>query len=339
LRRWTVREYRSEDARGVRELYATVFRYVPPLEHFVWKFNDNPAGRGIITVAEDSGRIVGHGALMPTPLRVGSESIRGAQGVDAMTHPDYRNQGMFVALSEVCAEQAAANRIEVLYTMSGHPGVYGGAVRRLSWDHTGDIAKWVRVLCANSQTFPRSKRVISLGLQFMPLGRSSARGVEVRMEPPKEDEFVSLNEQVASSWLPTACRIEHSADWFRWRFDRASQRHYIWFSAYREGDLKAWAVFGMNDWGEVPIIDVCGTDDAALRGVSSRATRRAKELGLAMLLSFTNDDNVARALRSCGYLRHGSTPLIVRSLTSKVLQGNIHDHSSWHLAAEDFDTF
>jgi len=325
----------------VQELFAEVFHKLPPTSHFVWKFNDNPAGRAIITVAEDSGRIVGHGALMPTPLRVGGESVCGAQGVDAMTHPDYRNQGMFVALSEAGLQKAAAKKIEVLYTISGHSGVYNGAVHRLNWDHAGDITKWVRILNPGSLTrsFSRSIRVLSWGLQFMSMGKSSSRGIDTITERPKENEFLSLAEQISSNEPNGTCRIERSAQWFKWRFDSASQRDYLWFSAYRDGGLKACAVFGVNYWGATPLIAMSGTDAEALKAVTSKATRRAKELGLPMLLSFTSDNSVARALKSCGYFRYGSMSLLVRSLTSRILKGNIHLRSSWRIASEDFDTF
>lgn len=328
----------------MQELFAEVFHEPRPPAYFIWKFHDNPAGRGIITVAEDSGRIVGLGALMPTPLRIGDESVRGAQGVDAMTHSDYRNQGMFVALFKACMEQAAVNQIEVLYAVPGRhaSGTYNGCVHRLNWDHTGEIPQWVRVLnprALKRSSFSRSIRVMSWVLRLMPMGESSPRGIDIRMERPKENEFLSLAGQVASNEPYGTCQIERSAEWFRWRFDSASQRDYVWFSAYRDGELNAWAVFGVNNWGEIPLIDVSGSDAEALEAVTSEATRRAKELGLAMLLSYTNDESVAHALRSCGYFRHGSMPLIVRSLTSRILKGNIHDHSSWRIASEDFDTF
>ena len=342
-RKWSLREYRPEDFTGVQELFAVVFHQPRPPEHFVWKFNENPAGRGINTVAEDSGRIMGHCALMPMPLRIGNEAVRGAQGVDAMVHPDYRNQGLFVALYKACMDRAGAEGIEVLYAIPRHrSGTYNGCVHRLDWDHPGNIGAWVRVLNARSPTlssFSHSVRIISLGLQFMPIGKSSPRGVDIRMERPKENEFLTLADQVASSWPAGACRIDHSADWFRWRFDSASQRHYLWFSAYRDGDLKGWAVFGVNDWGEMPVLDMSGIDAKALEAVTGMATRRAKELGLAMLLSFTNENNVARALRSCGFFRYGSMPLIVHSLTPRTLDGNIHLQSSWHMASEDLDAF
>ena len=97
---------------AIRELFTAVFHSTRPKEHFTWKFHDNPAGQSIIVVAECSGQIVGQYALMPTQLRLGADNVYSAQAFDAMTHPDYRNQGMFTALAKTCIEMAASTRKE-----------------------------------------------------------------------------------------------------------------------------------------------------------------------------------------------------------------------------------
>jgi GNAT superfamily N-acetyltransferase len=335
-RKWNVREYRLDDVDALRDLFAAVFHQVRPREHFVWKYHDNPVGRGIITVAEVAGRTVGVYALMPTRLRLGNEVVLGAQAVDAMTHPDFRNQGMFIVLVKACMVLAAAKGVEVLY---GFPNANAfGPVHRLGWVHADDIPKWVRLLNPSSvASIPRPVRhLASIGLHLLRTGQNAPKGVDVRMERPTEEEWMSV---ANSGRTDSTCRIERYIDWFKWRFDPASQRRYVWFSAYREGRLKAWAVFGVNEWGQAPLLDMSGTDLKALEAVVSEATHHAKELGLGMLLGFTTEENAARALRSCGYLQHGSLPLIVRSLTSRNLDGKICHHGSWQISSEDADIF
>jgi hypothetical protein len=143
------------------------------------------------------------------------------------------------------------------------------------------------------------------------------------MERPSLEELVSLADLQTLDELRGTCRIDRSVDWFKWRFDSESQHRYVWFSAYRGGSLKAWATFRVNDWGETPLIDISGSEADALEAVVSGATYRAKQLGLPLLMAVTNDGNAIRALKSCGYLQRGSLPLIVRSLTSRNMDGNI----------------
>ncbi|MGA2791705.1 MAG: hypothetical protein ABSF00_13185 [Candidatus Bathyarchaeia archaeon] len=184
------------------------------------------------------------------------------------------------------------------------------------------------------------KYFASLGVHLLPSGNNAAPlGIEIRSEKRTDEELLCLAELTAMGDIGGTCRIGRSLDWFKWRFDSKSQRSYVWFSAYCDGKLRAWAAFGTNDWGEISLIDMCGSDGRALELVTSRATRRAKELRVPARIAVTNDRGVAHALKSCGYFRHGTQRLIVRSLTSRTLDGNIHLHSSWRISSKDVDTF
>ena len=338
-RKWTIRNYRPEDADAVQELSARVFHERRPAQHFVWKFNANPAGLSISMVAEHSGRIVGQYAMLPTWLRIGGEVVFGVQACEAMTDPDFQKRGISTALAKGCMDVAVAKGVEVGYGLP-NPLSYGALVR-LNWEHTGDISRWVRVLKpAHLTMLPGPMRyVASLGQHLLPIGNDAPHGIEIRREKPTDQQLVHLAKHTTPDETDRTCRIERSVDWFKWKFDSRSQRRYVWFSAYRDGNLEAWAAFGINDWGELPLIDLMGSDPASLEAVVSGATRRAKELGLPALLAFTHDRNLVQALKSCGYFRYKSMPLVVRSFTSRVLDGNIRRHSSWRIASQDFDTF
>jgi len=294
-------------------------------------------------VAEDSGQMVGQYALMPTWLRLGSEVVLGAQSLDTMTHPDYRNQGMFTVLAKACMELAENRGVEALYGFPNENS-YHGFVSKLNWDHTGDIPTWVRVLKSTALASYSTpiRQAASLAIPLLPFGKNAPHGVDICMQPPSENDIVSLARSISlgdHDQNGGICRVEWSLEWVKWRFDPMSQRRYVWFSAYRNGDVQACAVFGINDWGSTPRIYMLGSDTDALESVVSRATRYAKTLGLPMLMAVTNLANAERALKSCGYLRHGGMPLIVRSLTSRNLDGNIHLHSSWRITSGDLDTF
>ncbi len=336
-RAWKIRDYRLDDVDALRDLFAVVFHQVRPREHFVWKYHDNPVGRAVITVAEASSGIVGVYALVPTRIRLGDRLVLGAQSLDTMTHTDFRGQGMFVALARACMETASANGVEILYGFPNDAS-YHGFVNRLGWKHADDIPRWVRLLNPDSvAAMPRPiQHLASIGLRILWTGNSAPKGIDVRTNRPSVDELLAL----AGSDVPDSrCRVERSRDWYSWRFDSASQRKYLWFSAYREGRLRAWAAFGINEWGEVPLLDMAGIEAEALEAVVSSATRHAKALGLGVLESFTNDQVAERALRSCGYFRRGSLPLIVRSLPSRDPRSKISLPTSWYISSEDADTF
>ena len=74
---YKVRNFSPDDQAGILELHFTVFGR-PMLErHWRWQFLENPFSRPIVYVAEsDEGRIVGHYALVPLPLRLRGRNCR-----------------------------------------------------------------------------------------------------------------------------------------------------------------------------------------------------------------------------------------------------------------------
>ena len=334
-----IREFRASDVDSIRELSAKLFSDARPKEYFVWNFVDNPVSKGVGMVAEDSGRIVAHVAMLPRGLCIGNEVLLGAQGVDSMTDPDH--QGLFVPLFSACMKLAASTGIEVGYGCP-NPKSYPALVYMLNWDHTGEIPRWIRLLGARSALLMNrspSRLLASMGMNLLPMGDDNPSGIEVRRDRPTDDELVSLADDINRNMPARSCRIARPKEWFSWRFNNESQRRYQWFSAYRGRDLKAWAVFGLNDWGEKPLITMAGTEPETLEAAVSAATRQAKNLGITELMSVTNNEDSVRALKACGYFQRKSMPLIVKPFTNRTLNANIHLHSSWRIACEDLDSF
>jgi N-acetylglutamate synthase-like GNAT family acetyltransferase len=307
------------------------------MSHDVWKFRDNPAGPGIVVVAVDAGRIVGQYALLPTRLRLGDEVVLGAESVDTMIHPDYRNQGMFVTLAKACLELAAKKGVEALY---GFPNTssYPGFIRRLNWDHTGDIPIWKRIFSSAALTsFPRVvKPVAALGLHLLPWGNIS-RNMDIRPGIPCEDDLNSLLVDWRAS--EDLCRVDRSIEWYRWRFHPNSQHSYEWVTVYHNREVQALAIWGVREpWGGV-LMDLLGSNSEALEAATSSAIRRAKKSGVSGLTAVTNCQQAIQVLKSCGFIRAGSFPLIMRSMTPRTLGGNIHNHASWQIFSADLDIF
>ena len=331
--KWTVREYQPDDLDAVRDLFEIVYHLNLPKEHFDWKYHRNPAGKAIISLAEIQGRIVGLYALWPTRLSLGGEVVMGGQAVDAMTHPDYRRQGIFVATAEKCITLAVAAGYEVAYAFPD-PQSFQGQVQKLGYSHVGEIPRWKLNLADGAVSGQRLGGLMG-SLGFGTAGSPNRDGVEIRKKKPKEEEWMRVAEVSAAELI---CGLERSVEWFRWRFDPASQIGYQWFTAYRDGAPKAWAVFGVKKWGQ-PLIDVTGTDSGAMEAVVSEATRHAKKAGVKRLRAFTNDGSASGALKSCGYVQAEGNPLLARPLTSRILPADVRSLQSWRITSQDSDTF
>lgn len=93
--RFTTRSYRPGDEHAILDLFNRSFPHSPrSLEHFHWKYRDNPFGSGRISLTFDSdGRLVGHYSGYSVPFRYGSRDVFAHQIGDTMTEPSIRHVG------------------------------------------------------------------------------------------------------------------------------------------------------------------------------------------------------------------------------------------------------
>jgi len=96
----TFRPYAPGDELAIAGLDRLVFQRERGPEVWLWRYRDAPDGPGIVELAWDGDKLVGHYAVSPTTLLVDGREVRGWLSGDTMTHPDYRARGLFPALAE-----------------------------------------------------------------------------------------------------------------------------------------------------------------------------------------------------------------------------------------------
>jgi GNAT superfamily N-acetyltransferase len=102
---YSTRRFLESDANGILGLLECVWKRKFSREWWNWKYESNPAGfsgeKGDIWIAENAcGEIVGHWAVLPQKMKLGSTTITAASAVDAATHPNYRRLGINGTLVE-----------------------------------------------------------------------------------------------------------------------------------------------------------------------------------------------------------------------------------------------
>jgi predicted N-acetyltransferase YhbS len=146
---WHLRRYRNGDEHSVFELERDVYPHQGYdrsawLKCWHWLHRENPAGPSAIVVAEHNGLIVGHSAIIPVLLKLGSEVITAFQPVQLMVHPEYRRQGMFLALDRALFAEAKDRNMLVGFGFPATP-TYRGAVASLSWFPVATTRRMLRV--------------------------------------------------------------------------------------------------------------------------------------------------------------------------------------------------
>lgn len=101
-RKWSVRSYAPGDDERVAHLYEEVYGQPMPVERYRWKLLEMPWSLSApnVWVADAGQRLVGHYAATPLRFKLGNEVLTVGHTGDAMTHPDFRRQGVFSAVAQ-----------------------------------------------------------------------------------------------------------------------------------------------------------------------------------------------------------------------------------------------
>lgn len=92
--RFLIRSYRDGDETAILDLFARSFHSQRSLQHWRWKFIDDPFGAKRISLAfESDGKLVGHYAAYPVHFTLDGESIPANQIGDTMTDAAIRHIG------------------------------------------------------------------------------------------------------------------------------------------------------------------------------------------------------------------------------------------------------
>lgn len=143
----TIRPFESSDQPAVLTLLreslgeTTLLQRRPDL--FAWKHLENPFGRSIMLVAEDSAGIAGFRAFMRWEL-VDSlgERLRCVRAVDTATHPRIRRQGVFRRLTLEAVDAARADNVDLIFNTPNPRS--GAGYRAMGWTEVGKIGVQVR---------------------------------------------------------------------------------------------------------------------------------------------------------------------------------------------------
>src|SRR5687768_4767235 len=90
----TTRPYRSGDEAAILDLFARSFPHAPrSLEHFRWKYQQNPYGNERISLTYALGSLAGHYSGYPVPFRAYGKDLLALHIGDTMTDVAFRHIG------------------------------------------------------------------------------------------------------------------------------------------------------------------------------------------------------------------------------------------------------
>jgi GNAT superfamily N-acetyltransferase len=134
-----VRPLDTTHSAGIRDslaLFKLVYGRDMTEQFYRWRFVDNPFGPPLVSLLWDADLLVGHYSVCPTRMLVQSRTILGGQSMTTMTHPDYRNRGVFTLLANDLYRRMLDMRVQLVW---GFPNTnsHHGFVHKLGWTDIG----------------------------------------------------------------------------------------------------------------------------------------------------------------------------------------------------------
>jgi len=133
------RPYRKGDEEEIVRLLQTVFVGWPKfdlqcssLDHWKWKYLDNPLKLNAVALAEFDGRLVGcnHGTY--SKLKMGDKSLIAQQGGDLAIEKEFRGMKLYPKMQVVKDRLANDNKADIGYSLSNNPIVLRGELKTRS---------------------------------------------------------------------------------------------------------------------------------------------------------------------------------------------------------------
>ena len=233
------RAYRPGDERQILELFARCFPHAPrALEHFFWKYRENPFGNDHISLTWVDEALAGHYSGYVVPFQVDGRNVLAHQIGDTMTDVAVRHLGRGptsilgrTALdfyARFCENQIAFN--------------YGFNV--------GNIQKISLRFLRSDVVEPVTYRVAAVP---RPLGRLErmARGYQLELVRDPSGEWDDLFARVAPRYR---FLVRRDARYVRWRYLQCPDTEYIVVAVRKWRHLVGWIVFRIREdrltWGD-----------------------------------------------------------------------------------------
>lgn len=169
-----------------------------------WKFHDNPAGKGLITVGREAGEAIAINGFMASRFLIGDRELIGHQSMDTIVGTAARGKGVFGKLINKFYDQADSALLYGFPNQNSAKGFFG----KLGWTKFGEVPMLVRPL----STAPL-KRFIPL-FPRLPLPVPGQKTKYIRPIARFGENDTQQWQKFSSS---IGCAVVRDADYLNWR--------------------------------------------------------------------------------------------------------------------------
>jgi hypothetical protein len=354
------------DYPALNALFIKVFGRNRSLETWEWKYDKNPHGSTIATIAvteraeekidpengilklekeKEKPAIIGFYGLIPRKVSCAGNELLAFQEVDLMVDPEHTRGGLFKRLGKETYSRLMDQ---------GHPFTFGfpnttslpAGKRILGWKAIERIPLWTMllepstVLAGRIMSFPGLSHAANGVVRiFNRITLSTRWKGDIIESPAITDSFMTV---IQAPPADTDIVFMRDRDYLKWRYQQCPGQHYTFFIAQaREGQCNAAAVLGMDSTGRANLAEfrfVPGHEDAGTALLRHLAWY-SLENGCTTLRAWAlADSEEARFLSKRGFFnRNAMNYHVIRSFRPPEFNRMIWDPRRWRLSSGDSD--
>lgn len=261
--KFEVRPYRPGDEFEIVRLLGLVFDGWPhfdincnPVDHWRWKYLDNPAGKIVCTLAVSDGRIIGcfHSPILE--VKIGDSIFLSSQGADQAVHPDFRRMGVYTKTRE------AAQKIRVKEGVKFH---FSGSIVQVMIDTSikrgeslfpydgkvfvriHDIDKHLRKMPTDNYMLNKygfyTMRIFNKITNALSFNRPIRQGLTIR-------EIERFDERLSYFWKKIREKyyfiVKRTKDYLNWRYCDPRAGDFIVKLVEEDGQILGYSVLRIN---------------------------------------------------------------------------------------------
>ena len=215
---------------------------------YKWLAEENiftPGHSHLFHVAKDKDVVVASDFLQPVPLRIKDKSYLAAWSIKTMTHPEYRRQGIFAAMTEHNIHKARETGVDVILgfaNASSFPGY-----KKFGWDVLFERRAVVRPLDISrplKQKLKLAPLASALNAAFRAWDSLRRKKIKATLDITPETE---MPQEAGKLWeemkkeFPVL--IERTPKYLDWRYIQRPRHDYQILAARHEQQLKGLLIF------------------------------------------------------------------------------------------------
>ena len=368
-----MRTYNVGDDRGILQ-HMKAGEIERTTEDWSWEYKSNPFGH-LIGVADYDGQVVGHMGLVPICMKLGDMTTKGSQAVDLIVHPNFRGQGIFLAIGKMLADTAGREGIPFSYAFPSRAASHAGFLK-FGWFDVCHISQLVKPINIDNMVdyldkyriikFLNRHRTLRKVVRFFlqvgfavtsSFNRISNRTDEVKktmrtgLGDMKIRAIESFDDRFDDFWKEVSRHhsiiVVRNKKYLNWRYFEKPNTKYTVLVAERNGKISGYVVLRSKKEKQLRlgyIVDILVSSDnkGVIQSLFLEAIEKFRKENVDAILCWMLEKSTGariyhKILKYNGFIHQISLPLIARVNSSQFSKEFAEDPNRWFVTIGDSD--